>query len=85
MDFALSEEQQAFQEIEVLRWYYDDKLDFIPYEREELLRVTGEYGSSYYERLDMPETTAKTPQALSMRPRDLGARAERDGRASASG
>lgn len=50
---ALRSKEHAFQELDVLRNYYDGKLNFNPEEREKLLQVTGEYGISCGERLGM--------------------------------
>ena len=50
---ALRSKQHAFQELDVLRSYYDGRLNFDPEEREQLLHITGEYGISCGERLGM--------------------------------
>jgi GTPase SAR1 family protein len=52
-------EEHAFQEIEVLGSYYEGKLVLTAGEAEQLLQVTGECGTSYYERLGMPENATK--------------------------
>lgn len=52
---ALKDKQQAFQELDVLRSYYENKLDFDPEEKEQLLQVTGEDGTSCGERLGLGE------------------------------
>lgn len=52
---ALKDKQHAFQELDVLRSYYENKLDFDPEETEQLLQVTGEYGTSCGERLGLGE------------------------------
>lgn len=52
---ALQAKEHAFQELEVLRSYYDRKLDFDDQEQKQLLEVTGEYGTSCGERLGLGE------------------------------
>jgi hypothetical protein len=52
-------EEHAFQEIEVLGSYYEGKLTLTSGEAAQLLQVTGERGTTYYERLDMPENATK--------------------------
>jgi GTPase SAR1 family protein len=52
-------EEHAFQEIEVLGSYYEGKLAFTKGEAEQLLQVTGEYGSGYSERLGMPKDATR--------------------------
>jgi GTPase SAR1 family protein len=51
------EQEHAFRELEVLRLYYDRKLDFDAKEEAQLLQVTGEYGTSCWERLGLDEST----------------------------
>ena len=52
---ALQAQEHAFQELEVLRSYYDRQLDFDQQEQRQLLEVTGEYGISCGERLGLGE------------------------------
>ncbi|PNW48780.1 UNVERIFIED_CONTAM: hypothetical protein BEN50_11320 [Euhalothece sp. KZN 001] len=52
---SLQSGEHTFQELEVLRCYYDGKLDFDEQEIQQLLEVTGEYGSSCGERLGLGE------------------------------
>lgn len=52
---ALQAKQHAFQELEVLRSYYDRKLDFDADEEKQLLAVTGEFGRSCGDRLGLDE------------------------------
>ncbi len=52
---ALKDKEHAFQELDVLRSYYENKLDFDPGETKQLLQVTGEYGISCGERLGLGE------------------------------
>ena len=52
---ALQSKQHAFQELEVLRSYYQRKLDFNTSEEQQLLEVTGEFGISCGERLGLGE------------------------------
>lgn len=51
----LRSRQHAFQELDVLRSYYDGKLNIDSNEKEQLLQITGEYGKSCGERLGMIE------------------------------
>lgn len=52
---ALQAKEHAFQELEVLRSYYDRQLDFDDREQRQMLEVTGEYGISCGERLGLGE------------------------------
>jgi GTPase Era involved in 16S rRNA processing len=52
---AIRSKEHAFHELDVLRNYYDGKLDFDIQEREQLLQITGEYGISCGERLGMKQ------------------------------
>jgi len=52
---SLQSREHAFQELDVLRRYYDGKLEFDEQEIQQLLEVTGEYGSSCGERLGLGE------------------------------
>jgi GTPase SAR1 family protein len=52
---ALKAREHAFQELDVLRNYYDGKLDFDEAEKQQLLEVTGEFGTSCGERLGLGE------------------------------
>jgi hypothetical protein len=57
-DFDLFKEQEhVFRELEVLRLHYDRKLDFDAKEEAQLLQVTGEFGTSCWERLGLDEST----------------------------
>jgi GTPase Era involved in 16S rRNA processing len=50
------EQEHAFRELEVLRLHYERKLDFGDEEEDQLLAVTGEYGTSCSNRLGLSET-----------------------------
>ncbi|MBD1944370.1 dynamin family protein [Coleofasciculus sp. FACHB-712] len=52
---ALQAEEHAFQELNILRSFYEGKLDFDEDESRQLLEVTGEYGISCGERLGLGE------------------------------
>jgi GTPase SAR1 family protein len=52
---ALRSKEHAFQELDVLRSYYEGKLDFDEVERKQLLQITGEDGISCGERLGLGE------------------------------
>lgn len=52
---ALRSKEHAFQELDILRSYYEGKLTFDMEEREQLLQITGEYGISCGERLGLGE------------------------------
>ncbi|WP_320044392.1 dynamin family protein [uncultured Desulfobacter sp.] len=55
---ALESNQISFQEFQVLQSYYEGKLKFSNVEAEQLLAVTGEFGSSCWERLGGDENTS---------------------------
>jgi hypothetical protein len=50
------DKQHDFAELKILRNYYQGRLRFSQHEGEELLRVTGEYGTSCFARLGREET-----------------------------
>ena len=50
---ALQARESAFQELEILRSYYAGKLDFDETETQQLLQVTGEYGTTCGDRLGL--------------------------------
>ena len=50
---ALQAREHAFQELDVLRSYYEDKLDFDRQEQQQLLEVTGEFGIICRDRLGL--------------------------------
>lgn len=52
---ALQSKQHAFEELDVLRSYYEGKLNFDDQEKEQLLQITGEYGISCGDRLGLTE------------------------------
>ncbi|WP_013324392.1 dynamin family protein [Gloeothece verrucosa] len=52
---TLQAQEQAFQELNVLRSYYEKKLDFDEQEEKQLLQITGENGNSCGERLGMEQ------------------------------
>jgi hypothetical protein len=52
---ALEAQQHAFQELRVLRSHYEGKLEFATDEEQQLLEVTGEFGTSCGERLGLGE------------------------------
>ena len=52
---ALQAKEHAFQELEVLRSYYNRQLDFDQQEQRQLLEVTGEFGTSCGDRLGLGE------------------------------
>lgn len=54
---ALREQENAFQELDVLRSYYEGKLNFDAEEVKQLLQVTGEYGKSCGDRLGLGDAT----------------------------
>jgi GTPase SAR1 family protein len=62
---ALQEREHSFKELEVLRSYYEGKLNFDAEEVQQLLQVTGEYGKSCGERLGLNEG-ATIPTMLSV-------------------
>lgn len=74
---ALQAKEHAFQELEVLRSYYDRRLDFDQQEQQQLLEVTGEYGTSCGDRLGLGEraTVEEMLQAASERMRYWNQRA----------
>lgn len=49
-------EEHAFRELRVLRSYYEKRLNFTPKEGQQLLQITGEYGTSLRERLGLDES-----------------------------
>ena len=50
---TLKSKEHAFQELDVLKNYYSQKLNFDDQEQQQLLEVTGEYGTSLGERLGL--------------------------------
>ena len=54
---AFESKQNAFQEFQILQSYYEGKLAFSKDEADQLLAVTGEYGTSCAERLGMNDNT----------------------------
>ncbi len=52
---ALEAQEHSFQELQVLRSYYEHKLNFDADEAKQLLQVTGEYGISCGDRLGLNE------------------------------
>ncbi len=54
---AFESKQMAFQEFQILQSYYQGKVKFSNDEADQLLSVTGEYGTSCGERLGMDENT----------------------------
>ena len=52
---ALQAREHAFQELKVLRSYYERKLDFDEAEQQQLLEVTGEFGTICSDRLGLDE------------------------------
>lgn len=60
---ALEAQEHAFHELQVLRNYYEEKLNFSPEEIKLLLEITGEYGISCGERLGLSEC-ATIPEML---------------------
>ena len=52
---ALRSEEHSFQELDVLRSYYEGKLELSATETEQILQVTGEHGISCGERLGLSE------------------------------
>ncbi len=61
---ALEANSHDFRELDILRSYYDRKLEFSDAEIHQLLEVTGEYGQSCFQRLGMKEQ-ASIDQMLS--------------------
>ncbi|NEP79223.1 MAG: hypothetical protein F6K17_23025 [Okeania sp. SIO3C4] len=61
----LEVKKHSFKELQVLRDYYDDKLNFNPDEEKQLLEVTGEYGTYYGQRLGLGDT-ATIPEMLNI-------------------
>ncbi|EDX83468.1 GTPase, putative [Synechococcus sp. PCC 7335] len=61
---ALEANSHDFRELDVLRSYYDRKLEFSDSEIHQLLEVTGEYGPACFQRLGMKEQ-ASIDQLLS--------------------
>ncbi|MGF1676588.1 MAG: dynamin family protein [Rivularia sp. (in: cyanobacteria)] len=53
---ALKIQEHGFAELQVLRNYYDKKLDFDNQELQHLLQVTGEFGTSCGERLGLDQS-----------------------------
>lgn len=51
----LGDSEQGFSELKILRYYYQGKLPFTPKEVQQLLQVTGEYGSTDHQRLGLPD------------------------------
>ena len=52
---SLISTQQTFKELRVLQMYYNNQVAFVtPEEKEDFLRVTGEYGKTVEEKLGMP-------------------------------
>lgn len=60
---ALESQENSFQELQIIRSYYENKLDFSEEEAQQLLEVTGEYGTSYAQRLGLDEQ-ATIPQMI---------------------
>lgn len=48
-------QQESLRELEVLRRYYDGKLDLSENEVQQLLQITGEFGTAYYQRLGITD------------------------------
>lgn len=57
---ALQAQEHAFQELAVLRSHYEGKLRFSPDEVQQLLEVTGEFGTSCGDRLGLGERATVT-------------------------
>ncbi len=51
-------EEQSFQELDILRSYYEEKLELTETEIDQLLQVTGEKGISFAEKLGLDETAS---------------------------
>lgn len=59
-EFELIEaNDSSFAEFKVLRDYYDQKLDFDETETEQLLQITGEYGTDTNGRLGLPQSCSQ--------------------------
>ena len=59
-EFELIEaNDSSFAEFKVLRDYYDQKLDFDEAETEQLLQITGEYGTDTNGRLGLPQSCSQ--------------------------
>ncbi|MEB3218521.1 MAG: dynamin family protein [Nostocales cyanobacterium 94392] len=52
---ALESQEHSLQELQILRIYYEKKLDFDEEEAKQLLEITGEYGISYAQRLGLDQ------------------------------
>ena len=61
----LEVKEHSFKELQVLRDYYDSKLNFNQNEVKQLLEVTGEYGTYYGYRLGLDDT-ASIPEMLNI-------------------
>jgi hypothetical protein len=55
---ALQAKEHVFQELNILRSYYEGKLDFDAAEQRQLLEVTGEYGTICSDRLGLSKQTS---------------------------
>jgi GTPase SAR1 family protein len=55
---ALEAQEHYFQELRIIRSYYEKKLDFDEDEAKQLLEVTGEFGTSYAEKLGLEKQAA---------------------------
>ncbi|GIF20378.1 hypothetical protein BJ973_001717 [Actinoplanes tereljensis] len=74
---TLEQDEHAFAELRVLRHYYDGGLTFTAEDAADLLRVTGEYGTTAADRLGLPSGTPPDRLAEAARER-LAEWAERD-------
>ncbi|MET7401901.1 dynamin family protein [Dactylosporangium sp. NPDC005572] len=74
---SLDHNEHAFKELDVLRHYYDGELTFTEQDAADLLRVTGEHGTSLPARLGLPPGASRDELAAAARER-LGGWAERD-------
>jgi hypothetical protein len=61
---VLAMQQAGIGELRVLRDYYDGKLSFTDSEVKQLLQVTGEYGTAYWQRLGIEEESRTTLERL---------------------
>lgn len=59
----LKDSEFGFSELGVLRDYYQGKLPFTPKEVQQLLQITGEFGSSDRQRLGLPEIAGVPTEA----------------------
>ena len=59
----LKDNEFGFSELDVLRDYYQGKLPFTPKEVQQLLQITGEFGTSDRQRLGLPEIAGVPTEA----------------------